>query len=244
MYCKQYTQPNLTRPSLDTFCPLGLFSRACPIPQIKPFICNDINSFSPCAIANMHQTSGASMFMTESTAIHRLSHLKATSYCQECPYLLRWLSRWIAVDSASLILQQKSSVSIRFTICHEHACAACLTHVCYCIWRKWVNVIANEGFGLGYGTSHAEESKRTKRVQGWSHQIGLGTLFAIHCKLFSISCLWFMLVWTFKLLKLTCTEWGSAHWGCKFFKLIIKIDQLEMTKSHFFNTSLKLTNHK
>ena len=27
--------------------------------------------------------------------------------------------------------------------------------------------------------------KRTKRVQGWSRQIGLGTLFAIHTKLFS-----------------------------------------------------------
>ena len=78
------------------------------------------------------------------------------------------------------------SVSIRFTISHEHACAACPTHVCYCIWRKRVYVIANEGFGLGDGTGPAEESKRTKRVQVWSRQIGLGTLFAIHTKLFSI----------------------------------------------------------
>ena len=46
-------------------------------------------------------------------------------------------------------------------------------------------MIANEGFGLGDGTGPAEESKRTKRVQGWSFQIGLGTLFAIHTKLFS-----------------------------------------------------------
>ena len=64
--------------------------------------------------------------------------------------------------------------------------APLLTHVCYCIWRKRVYVIANEGFGLGDGTGPAEESKRTKRVQGWSRQIGLGTLFAIHTKLFSI----------------------------------------------------------
>ena len=55
-----------------------------------------------------------------------------------------------------------------------------------CIWKKRVYVIANEGFGLGDGTGPAEESKRTKRVQGWSRQIGLGTLFAIHTKLFSI----------------------------------------------------------
>ena len=46
-------------------------------------------------------------------------------------------------------------------------------------------MIANEGFGLGYGTGPAEESNRTKRVQGWSRQIGLGTLFAIHAKLLS-----------------------------------------------------------
>ena len=66
-----------------------------------------------------------------------------------------------------------------------HACAACPTHVCFCIWRKRVYVIANKRFGLGDGTGPAEESKRTKRVQGWSRQIGLGTLFAIHTKLFS-----------------------------------------------------------
>ena len=46
-------------------------------------------------------------------------------------------------------------------------------------------LFANEGFGLGDGTGPAEESKRTKRVQGWSRQIGLGALFAIHTKLFS-----------------------------------------------------------
>ena len=40
---------------------------------------------------------------------------------------------------------------------------------------KRVYVIANEGFGLEDGTGPAEESKRTKRVQGWSRQIGLGT---------------------------------------------------------------------
>ena len=45
-------------------------------------------------------------------------------------------------------------------------------------------MIANEGFGLGDGTGPAEESKRTKRVQGWSHQIGLGALFAIHVNCF------------------------------------------------------------
>ena len=46
-----------------------------------------------------------------------------------------------------------------------------------------------KGFGLGEGTGSDEESKRTKPVQGWYRQIGLGTLFAIHCKLFSIYCL-------------------------------------------------------
>ena len=46
-------------------------------------------------------------------------------------------------------------------------------------------MIGNKGFGLGDGTGPAEESKRTKRVQGWSRQIGFGTLFAIHTKLFS-----------------------------------------------------------
>ena len=47
-------------------------------------------------------------------------------------------------------------------------------------------LFANEGFDLGGGTGPAEEPKKTKRVQGWSRQIGLGTLLAIHCKLFSI----------------------------------------------------------
>ena len=39
-----------------------------------------------------------------------------------------------------------------------------------------------------------------------------------------------------------CTGWRGAHWGAKF--LIIKIGRSEMTKSHMFNTSLQLTNHK
>ena len=42
-----------------------------------------------------------------------------------------------------------------------------------------------KGFGLGDGTGPAEESKRMKCIQGRSRQIELGTLFAIHCKLFS-----------------------------------------------------------
>ena len=46
-------------------------------------------------------------------------------------------------------------------------------------------MIANRGFGLGDGAGPAEESGRTGRVQGWSRQIGLGALFAIHTKLFS-----------------------------------------------------------
>ena len=45
-------------------------------------------------------------------------------------------------------------------------------------------MIANEGFGLGDGSGPAEESKRMKCVQGWSRQIGLGTLFAIHTNCF------------------------------------------------------------
>ena len=36
MYCKQCTQPNLTRPSLDVFRPLGLLSRVCPVPRTNP----------------------------------------------------------------------------------------------------------------------------------------------------------------------------------------------------------------
>ena len=49
--------------------------------------------------------------------------------------------------------------------------------------------------------------------------------------------------------------WGSVHCkgvysmgectlGVQLFQLIIEIDQLEMTKSHMLNTSLKLTNRK
>ena len=43
-----------------------------------------------------------------------------------------------------------------------------------------------KGFSLGDVTGPTEESKQTKRVQGWSRQIGLSTLFAMHCKLFSV----------------------------------------------------------
>ena len=46
-------------------------------------------------------------------------------------------------------------------------------------------MIAKKRFGLGDGTGPAEEFNRTKRVQKWSRQIGLGALFAIHTKLFS-----------------------------------------------------------
>ena len=46
--------------------------------------------------------------------------------------------------------------------------------------------ISNLRAYINGGTGPAEESKRTKRVQRWSRQIGLGTLFAIHTKLFSI----------------------------------------------------------
>ena len=41
-------------------------------------------------------------------------------------------------------------------------------------------ILQMKGFGLVDGTGPGEESKRTKRVHGWSRQIGLGTLFAIH----------------------------------------------------------------
>ena len=38
---------------------------------------------------------------------------------------------------------------------------------------------------------------------------------------------------------------GSVHWGCAaFFVFVIETDQLEMTQSHMFNTSLKLIYHK
>ena len=47
-----------------------------------------------------------------------------------------------------------------------------------------------------------------------------------------------------------CTLEGSVQGrgvdtgGAKFFKLVIKIDQSETTKSHMFSASSKLTNHK
>ena len=66
--------------------------------------------------------------------------------------------------------------SIRFTICHEHACTACPTHVCYCIWRKRVYVIANEGFGLGDGIGPAEESRGRNASRN-----GLVKLGWVHC---------------------------------------------------------------
>ena len=44
--------------------------------------------------------------------------------------------------------------------------AACLTHVCYCIWRKQVYVIANEGFGMGDRTGPAEESQEDETHPG------------------------------------------------------------------------------
>ena len=37
---------------------------------------------------------------------------------------------------------------------------------------------------------------------------------------------------------------GDRDRGCKIFFLVFKIDQSEMTKSHMFSTSLRLTNHK
>ena len=42
------------------------------------------------------------------------------------------------------------------------------------------------GFDLGDGTGPAVESKRTKRVQGWSHQIGL--LGWVHCLQDTVNC--------------------------------------------------------
>ena len=47
-----------------------------------------------------------------------------------------------------------------------------------------------------------------------------------------------------------CTLEGSVQGGvvytggAKFFKFVFKIDQSEMTKSHMFSMSLRLTNHK
>ena len=40
-----------------------------------------------------------------------------------------------------------------------------------------------------------------------------------------------------------CTVCESVDWGAIFF-YFMKIDQLGKTKSHMFNTSLKLSNHK
>ena len=46
-------------------------------------------------------------------------------------------------------------------------------------------VIAKKGFGFGDGTGPAEESKRTKRVRGWSRQIKLG---GVHCLQYTVNC--------------------------------------------------------
>ena len=84
----------------------------------------------------------------------------------------------------SLMFCSKSpSVSIRFTICHEHACAACPTHVCYCIWRKRVYVIANEGFGLGTG----QALLRSPRGRNASRD-GLVKLGWVHCLQYTLNC--------------------------------------------------------
>ena len=102
------------------------------------------------------------MRLAESTAIHRLSHLKETPCCQE---------------------RKSLSVSIRFTICHEHACAACPTHVCHYIWRKRVYVIANERFGLG--TGHA--LLRSPGGRNASRD-GLVKLGWVHCLQYTPNC--------------------------------------------------------
>ena len=44
-------------------------------------------------------------------------------------------------------------------------------------------ILQIKGFCLEDGTGPAEESKRTKRVQGWSRQIGFSTFFAIHLQI-------------------------------------------------------------
>ena len=41
-------------------------------------------------------------------------------------------------------------------------------------------ILQIKGFCLEDGTGPAEESKRTKHVQGWSRQIRFSTFFAIH----------------------------------------------------------------
>ena len=40
--------------------------------------------------------------------------------------------------------------------------------------------------GFDLMNRNAEDSERTKRIQGWSHEIGLGTLCLMHCELFSV----------------------------------------------------------
>ena len=59
-------------------------------------------------------------------------------------------------------------------------------HACIAYRENEFMLLQMKGFGLGDGTGSAKESKRTKGVQELSRQIRLGTLFAIHCKLFSI----------------------------------------------------------
>ena len=84
------------------------------------------------------------------------------------------------MDSAASFCSKSPSVSIRFTICHEHACAACPMHFYYCIWRKQLYDIANIVSLFGDRTGPADKSKRTKCVHGSSCQIGFSTLFTIH----------------------------------------------------------------
>ena len=77
-------------------------------------------------------------------------------------------------DSASLILQESPSMSMLASLVRRMCAFAC---------RKNEFMLSQmKGFGLGDETGPAEECKKTKCVQ-WFCQIGLGTLFAIHCKL-------------------------------------------------------------
>ena len=107
-------------------------------------MCNNINSFSPYAIANMRRTSGASMFMTggEPNGDARANLKQNEARRIHCDPQTK-------SPQSNTLLQIRPSVSIRFTTCHEHACSACPTHVCYCIWRKRVYIIAHEGFWFG-----------------------------------------------------------------------------------------------
>ena len=68
------------------------------------------------------------------------------------------------------------TLELRFTICHEHACAACPTHVCCCIWRKRVYVIANKGFSLGAGQAMLRSPRRRNASRD-----GLVKLGWVHC---------------------------------------------------------------